>query len=419
MTSDSFTGDGGPRVAIVGAGPIGLEAALAAAEVGLPFTVYEASSRPGGHVRAWGHVRLFTPWSMNVSPRARRALEAAGVALPDGDACPTGAELAEVLLDRIAGLGQIAPHVELHSRVLEIARDGLLKDEEIGTGARASVPFRLLIQGSDGRERVAHADVVLDCTGTYGTPNAMGVGGIHAPGERGAADRVIRRIPDLEAPDFEGGAPGWAGHRILLVGAGHSAQTAARDLAGLVARVPGTSVVWAIRDDRPELVTDADDPLEGRAELEAAARELALGADTPFDVLLGAQVEALTPSEDGIAVALRTSEGTRTVVVDRIVSLTGSVGDARMYRQLQVHECWATTGPMKLAAALLASSSTDCLSEGGHGPETLRNPEPNFFILGEKSYGRNSNFLMRVGWEQVDDVLTLLGATPTTSDAGR
>lgn len=81
-----------------------------------------------------------------------------------------------------------------------------------------------------------------------------------------------------------------------------------------------------------------------------------------------------------------------------------------MYRQLQVHECYATSGPMRLAAALLASSSEDCLTQESHGPDTLRNPEPDFFILGSKSYGRNTTFLMRVGWEQVADVFALLDA---------
>jgi hypothetical protein len=36
--------------------------------------------------------------------------------------------------------------------------------------------------------------------------------------------------------------------------------------------------------------------------------------------------------------------------------------------------------------------------------EALRVPEPNFFVLGMKSYGRNSTFLLRVGYEQVDEV---------------
>src|SRR3954467_14768517 len=79
-----------PRLAILGAGPIGLEAALAAAERGWEFTVYEAGRSVGASVRDWGHVRLFTPWDMNVSPRARRALSAAA----GGGALPRGGELA-------------------------------------------------------------------------------------------------------------------------------------------------------------------------------------------------------------------------------------------------------------------------------------------------------------------------------------
>ena len=100
-------------------------------------------------------------------------------------------------------------------------------------------------------------------------------------------------------------------------------------------------------------------------------------------------------------------------VVDRVIALTGYVGDHTIYRQLQVHECWTTSGPMKLSAALLASSYVDCLDQTSQGADTLRNPEPDFFILGAKSYGRNSTFLMWVGWEQVGEVLSLLGGTPT------
>ncbi len=57
--------------------------------------------------------------------------------------------------------------------------------------------------------------------------------------------------------------------------------------------------------------------------------------------------------------------------------------------------------------AILGAGPTG-LDQTSHGPETLVNPEPDFFILGSKSYGRNSTFLMRVGWQQVDDVFRLL-----------
>ena len=65
-------------------------------------------------------------------------------------------------------------------------------------------------------------------------------------------------------------------------------------------------------------------------------------------------------------------------------------------------------GQLCLVAALLGSGSEDCLTAGGQDASTLVNPEPGFFILGSKSYGRNNTFLLRSGWQQVDDALGLL-----------
>lgn len=41
-----------PRLAILGAGPIGLEATLAAAEAGMPFTLYEAGREVAATTRS-------------------------------------------------------------------------------------------------------------------------------------------------------------------------------------------------------------------------------------------------------------------------------------------------------------------------------------------------------------------------------
>jgi len=67
---------------------------------------------------------------------------------------------------------------------------------------------------------------------------------------------------------------------------------------------------------------------------------------------------------------------------------------------------------MKLAASLLAGSSADCLDQASAGAETLVTPEPGFFILGAKSYGRNSQFLIRLGLAQVREAFTLIEQRP-------
>lgn len=100
-----------------------------------------------------------------------------------------------------------------------------------------------------------------------------------------------------------------------------------------------------------------------------------------------------------------------TVEADNVIANVGYRPDTSLFQELQVHQCYASEGPMKLAAALLASSgagSADCLAQEAPGPGTMMNPEPRFYIIGMKSYGRGSKFLLKIGQEQVAMVLGLL-----------
>lgn len=401
----AFQSNSGPRVAVLGAGPVGLEVALAARERGFPLRIYEAATRPAGHVRAWGHVRLFTPWDMNVSQRMRGALEDAGRGLEvEWKESPRGHEYADRVLDPLWDLPELSRGLRTGTRVVAVGREGTLKHEAIGSEQRRDRPFRILTVDGAGNEEVEHADLVFDCTGKWGNPNALGDGGIPAPGEAAMGARITRRIPEPEVLQRE-----WAGRTTLLVGAGHSAQTAARALAEVATTDSDTRVIWAVRGSDPDWGAVPDDPLERRRELVADARNLSSGGSPAVDFVPGVVVERIDEAGDRMRVELRSQDGVREPVeVDRILSLTGGVGDHTLYRQLQVHECYATSGPMKLSAALLGAGSVDCLEQESHGAETLMNPEPDFYIMGDKSYGRNNTFLLQVGWSQVDEVFQQL-----------
>jgi hypothetical protein len=388
-----------PQLAILGAGPAGLEAALAASEGGFPFTVYEAAREVGGNIRRWAHVRLFTPWSMNVSPRARRALVGAGLPVPNGAECPTGGQLVSGLLEPLATLPALCAHLRLGHRVLEIGREGLTPDQPVEGPERARRRFRVLLLDADGDERVAGADVVLDATGSFGQPNPLGDGGIAAPGERRLAHRIRRFLPDFEAE-----ANDWSDRTVLVVGAGHSAQTAVRDLAELARRFPGTRVIWVIRDAVAELVAVDGDPLPERAALVARARELAEGASHAVRTLRGHVVDTLTERAGRVVVTLRAiATGERHQVdVDRILSLTGGIGDATIYHPLRVARSFAPSrGPMPAV-------TSEAEAEASVGPGLVVHPEPGYYLLGSKSFGRDASFLMRFGWRQVDEVFARL-----------
>ncbi len=384
------------RIAVIGAGPIGLEAALCGSHLGHDVAVFERGT-VGANVLRWGFVNFFSPWEMNHSELGASQLPAVGAAPL------TGNEYVERYLRPLAESPRLAGRVHQQTEVLSVGRDTLGKPDRIG-GNRDEFPFRLLVADSAG-ERVHLADVVMDCSGTFGHPNWMGNGGIPALGERRLRNRIGYELEDIAGTQRER----YDRRRILIVGDGYSAVTALDALRS----IDFESVNWVARKDRdrPHTVIE-DDPLPERSRLSRLANRLAAGEDPRIRYRPGTVVERVTETGDGFTVGLRKATTSENIEVDRILALVGYSPDNSIYRELQIHECFATEGPMKLAATLLASGSQDCLSQRSAGAETLITPEPNFFILGAKSFGRNSSFLIRLGIEQIREVYSLISSRP-------
>ena len=381
------------RVAVIGAGPIGLEAALRLSTSGFETVIHERGT-VAANVRRWGHVELFSPFVMNSSQAGRTTV---GTGRPGDDALLSGDEFAAGYLEPLARAigGEVAIHE--HSQVVAISRESTWKHHRVGRRSEVADRFILLVEGSEG-ESVETADVVLDCSGTWGNHNPIGAGGIWCPGER----RVMT-TGDYEIPDTESDGADWYTKRhMLIVGGGHSAATVVVALSG----VSETRVTWITRgpSDTPlELV--ADDPLPARAALVTAANQLATDESSPVDWLPGALVLAIDGGPGHFSVAVDDpGRGRQVIAADGVLGLTGCRPDRSLYGELQVHECYATGGPIRLAEELLGDASGDCLGQTATGLETLQSPEPNFFILGSKSYGRDSRFLLQAGLEQVDIV---------------
>ncbi|MCI0639331.1 MAG: NAD(P)-binding domain-containing protein [Gemmataceae bacterium] len=401
-----------PRIAILGAGPIGLEAAACAQALGMPFTVYERG-RVGEHLLRWGHVRLFSPFGMNSTPLGRSVIlkNVPKYEFPADDACITGREHVSAYLTPLAEAFE--DRIQTDTLVLQVGRRGLLKEDEPGSATRAQQPFRLLLRDKQNRERIEEADIVLDCTGTYAQHRWLGEGGIPAVGELAAEGQISYFLDDILGERRQH----YANRNTLVVGAGFSAATTVCNLAALAADNPSAWVYWIARcQGHWPFKRIPNDPLKERDRLALKANNLAARTDDNVEFHPQTVVEAIESAgpERGFRVVTRSLGKQRVFEVERIVANVGYSPDRLLYRELQIHECYASLGPMKLAAALVESTpgksngEGDCLRKSSHGPESLRNPEPNFYILGSKSYGRNAQFLMRVGFEQIRDVFRLI-----------
>src|SRR5882762_6490644 len=119
-------------LAILGAGPVGLEAAALALELGFDVHVLERGE-PGAHAIAWGHVRMFTPWRMNTGPASARLLARHGWTAPPSHDLPMGVELAERLLQPLAATPELKSRVHARSQVVHVSRHGARKQERAAT----------------------------------------------------------------------------------------------------------------------------------------------------------------------------------------------------------------------------------------------------------------------------------------------
>lgn len=411
------------RIAVLGSGPIGLEAALYARFLGYAVTIYDQGMEAAAAVSAWGHVTMFTPFGMNRSPLGLAALAAQDDKSqpPSDDEVLTGEQWRRRYLLPLSQTDLLADHLQLGVRVVRIGKEQVLKGELIGSEERGDWPFRILVRDRQGCERIDEADVVLDCTGVFcGPPAWFGHGGIPAIGEfeltqRGAIEHAL--------PDFAGPARRqYGGKHTLLIGAGYSAATNLVALAQLAKEVPGTRVTWITRqalvDGSPGPVPIiANDRLPGRDALARQANALASNHQAAANIvthLPGTSVEVVSRSADDGPFQVRLiGRHNDTLSCDRIIANVGFRPDREIYEELQVHECYASHGPMKLAAALMGQASADCLDQQTCGPQMLTTPEPNFYILGAKSYGRKSNFLLSAGLAQIRELFTLIGDRPT------
>ena len=378
---------------VVGAGPMGLEAALGALERGFAVTVLE-KGRVGENLRRYGATRFFSPFAMNVSDRAKALL---GVSAPAGEALLTGEEMAERVLEPLARTPLLAGRIRTGHAVTAIGRARMTRRDLPGHPLRGERPFRILVETPRGEEMM-EADAVLDASGVYDRPAAVGVGGIPARGERALDGALIQRLDALQAA-----LPGLAGKEVLLVGHGHSAAGA---LAAIASLPDPPRVQWATRSpNRRPCVEVADDPLPERARVTAHANDLAGNPPAFLTVERRAGVEAFEPRGGRVAVTLT---GGRGGVFDAVLGFTGYRPDLSFLSELALEVSPASEGAAGIARAL--AGVTDCLSGPTLRAGDLDSGEPAFHLVGAKSYGRLPTFLLRNGIDQLETILDRLAA---------
>jgi glycine/D-amino acid oxidase-like deaminating enzyme len=380
-------------VAIVGAGPVGLAAAAHVLERGMTPLVLEAGENVAHAVRQWGHVRLFSPWAYNIDRAAERLLRAEGWNSPDPQHYPTGAELVERYLEPLAGRTALAPHIRTSSRVTSIGRAGL---DKLKSEGREKAPFEIRYQNGKGPE-IAHADAVIDVSGTWHSPNPAGANGLPALGEEPSQGRIAYGMPDVLGAQ----RARYLGKTVAVLGAGHSAIGTLIDLAELAGHGPQTRPLWLLRGNDPakSFGGGINDKLAARGQLGSAFGRLV--AQGRIAVERSFRVTHIAPDGEGLLIGA--DGGVRQISADELIVATGFRPDFGFLRELRIQVDPTVESPVPLAP-LIDPNLHSCGTVRPHGAGELAQPESGFYFAGMKSYGRAPTFLMLTGYEQVRSI---------------
>ena len=396
-------------VAVIGAGPIGLAAAAHLVERGFAPLVFEAGASVAAHLESYRHVQLFSPWRYNIDPAAQRLLEAAGWRAPLLDMLPTAGAIIDRYLAPLAGIPAVAQALRFSHRVVGISREGFDKMKSKG---RDDAPFVIRAETPDG-PREFKAWAVLDASGTWGSPNPMGANGLPAIGEREASNQISHGMPDILGAHRDR----FAGKRVLVVGAGHSAAGTLLALAKLADEVPGTELVWTIRGHNFARIFGggANDGLPARGALGQRLKRLAEGGR--LTMVPDFRTERIARSGSKLSVEGRAPDGSprRIGEVDEIVISAGGRPDLSLAAELRVKlDPWIES--TESLAPLIDPNVHSCGTVRPHGHRELAHPESRFYAVGAKSYGRAPNFLLATGHEQVRSVVAALAGDLAAAD---
>jgi len=396
-------------VAVIGAGPVGLAAVARLIERGIEPLLLEAGDSVGASLRDYGHVRLFSPWRYDVDHAMAAQLEGTGWTAPNPEDLPLAGEVVDRVLQPYAALPAVQRVMRLNTRVVAISREGFHK---VKTTGRENAPF-VIRAVQNGRPVEFRASAVIDASGTWATPNPLGANGLPAIGERENADAIAYGIPDVLGRD----RARYTGRRTLVVGAGHSAANALLALAELADKAPGTRLAWAVRS--PVLMRvfgggDAD-ALPARGQLGSALKSLRDSGRMEF--LSGLRIREVARSGATLTVRGHDAQGWSVALegIDQIVCATGQRPDLAMVGELRLKlDPWLES--TEALGPLIDPNLHSCGTVRPHGHRELAHPEPGFYTLGVKSYGRAPTFLMATGFEQARSVVAAIAGDLQVAD---
>lgn len=301
-------------IAILGAGPLGVEAALYARFLGYHVSIFE-SRRVAHRMLQWNNRPLDLPASKLMTSLGLAALAAQYPEFikPDPDRVFTGKEYAEEYLLPLAKTDLLFDDIHFLSPVVDISR---LRQGSLPTSGnwdhfrwqdRCNDEFRILVQGRHRGAWVSRADCIIDCRGVGPGRMGLGPGGGLAVGESEHRKDFLEHLPY----DRKFDSKTYDKKKVLLIGSTDQACMGVRECLQYANH---QQLIWVLppaRNDEPQM-------------LKSTREELSNHASTEFVMIESLGVESIAKLDSGAwqVRLLKDDESTIDIQADCLVSRT-------------------------------------------------------------------------------------------------
>ncbi len=387
-------------VAIIGAGPVGLAAAVHLLKGNQKFIIFESGKTVGTNILSWSHVKVFSSWEYNIDKLSEELLVENGIKIPNKKDVPLGKQLVKEYLKPLSEITEINQNLHLNTKVLSIGRKGL---DKMKNANRENLPFSIQVN-ENGDFKIYEAKAVIDASGTWQNPNPVGSGGVFAVGEKEYSHHFFYGMPDVTGTLLKR----YANKSVLVVGGGHSAIGTVLALSDVQDKYPKTQIHWLLRKKNVSDVYGGQeaDGFKARGALGIRIEKLVdsgnINIHTPvFIHQFDKSYEQLTVK------GTKNNQEFTLQNIDEVISNTGTRPDFSFLREIRFDVDASVESVPKLAD-LIDPNIHSCGTVRPHGEAELRQKERDFYIVGMKSYGRAPTFLMATGYEQVRSIVAYM-----------
>lgn len=365
-------------VVIIGAGPIGIAIAARLVFSKRSFIVLEKGESVGANILEWGHVSLFSNWQESVDSKCHKLLnEQASISYALED-FPTGNEFVHQYLQPIANHPLLKNNIQLNSKVHTVSFD--------------NVTNNFTITYHQNKEcRMVKSKVVIDASGTWGNYN-----------------KLVENYADLfgyacfNIPNSKQITDYFQNATIAIIGNGHSAMNS----IALVSQYSNAVIYWILRNDEPNFGNSKVDGKSKKLETEV----IHYLKQNRIRLIKNFSLKHIFQVKNQLNLVSEVSKSL--TGIDFLIQNIGANADYSFLQNIPLNLEPTLNIPKNLAKKIDPKLHT-CNTLKYTFQDTLIS-EIDYYVVGMKSFGKASNFLLSSGYKILDELVDRLNRVAFT-----